>query len=127
MPILHIRALPQKDPSQIPGALKAATLAMAKVYGCDSSQVWATWEELKPGFYVEGESGADSQPEETHPPIADLICFEGSSPEQIEKVLLAASQALSRELGLGENIFIAYREAKSGQVIAGNGVVRREK
>ena len=124
MPILNVKALPQNNPERVQRALKKTCLAIAEVYGCKPEQVWATWEEINPGMYVEGENAANEQPEATHPPIGQLICFEGKSSEEIEKVLLAASATLSKELGLGNNIFMTYQEAKSGQVVAGNGVVR---
>ena len=125
MPILHVKALPQNDPSKINPALKKTCLEIAKFYECEPQHVWATWEEIKDGLYIEGETSASSQPKNTHPPIATLTCFEGSSKAKIEGLLLIASKTLSRELDLGENIFITYHEAKSGEVVAGNGVVRK--
>jgi hypothetical protein len=125
MPVLHVRALPQPHPEKIQSALKKTCIALAEVYGCKPSQVWATWEEIRPGFYVEGDADALVQPGSSHPPICDLICFEGRSDEIIEKVLVAASKTLTAELGIPDNIFMTYREALSGRVIAGNGVIRR--
>ena len=125
MPILHVRALPQKDNSKIKPALRKTCAAIAEFYKCDPSQVWATWEEIPAGWYIEGTQDMDLQPESTHPPIAQLMCFEGSSPEQVEGLLEVASRTLSEALGLGNNIFMTYHEAKSGQVVAGNGVVRK--
>lgn len=126
MPILQVRALPQKDPSKIKTALKETCVAIAEVYGCQPHHVWATWEEIKPGYYVEGQSEANKQPENTHPPICRLICFEGKNSEEIEKVLETASSTLSKLLGIEDNIFMTYHAAKSGQVIAGNGIVRKK-
>lgn len=125
MPILHVKALPQNDTSKIKPALKKTCLEIAKFYGCKPSDVWATWEEIKDGLYFEGDISASAQPENTHPPIATLTCFEGSSKEKIEGLLLIASKTLSDELELGDNIFMTYHEAKSGEVVAGNGVVRK--
>lgn len=125
MPILQIKALPQKDESKITPALKKTCKAIAECYQCEPKHVWATWEELKSEFYVEGEKSAAIQPDDTHPPMASLTCFEGKSPEQIEKLLKITSNTLSKELGLGDNIFITYHEAKSGQVISGNQIVRK--
>lgn len=124
VPILSIKALPQKDSSLINNALKKTALAISEAYGCQPSQVWATWQELDYNYYVEGDASVNSQPNTTHPPICELLCFEGKSSEEIEKVLEAAAITLSRELNIPNNIFMTYREAKSGQVIAGNGVVR---
>ena len=126
MPILHVKALPQKDPTKINHALKKTCLAIAECYKCDPHQVWATWEEIQPGWYVEGDKDFNVQPKETHPPIAQLTCFEGSTDEQIEEILKVASSTLSESLGLGDNIFMTYHEAKSGQVVAGNGIVRKK-
>ena len=126
MPILRVRSLPQKNPKLIQTALIATCEAIAKAYDCKPDQVWATWEEIKPGMYVEGANPADVQPDSTHPPIAEMICFEGRSPGQIEELLTIAASALSRGLGIPDNIFMTYREAKSGQVIAGDGIIRKK-
>ncbi len=125
MPILHVRALPQHDESKIGPALEKTCKAIASFYNCDPSQVWATWEEIKPGFYVEGEQGAELQPQSTHPPIAQLTCFEGSSDKDIEELLKVASSTLSEALSIGDNIFMTYHEAQSGKVVAGNGIVKK--
>ena len=125
MPILEVKALPQKDLSKIKTALKKTTVAISEVYGCKPEQVWATWDEVQPGWYVEDENVTDTQPDMTDPPIAKLTCFEGKSAEQIEDILKIAASTLSESLGIKDNIFITYHEAKSGRVIAGNGIVRR--
>jgi hypothetical protein len=125
MPILHVRALPQKDPTRIQPALIAACRAIAEAGGYEPHHVWGTWEELPPGRYVEGVNPASQQPTETHPPIVSLMAFEGCEPAEIEAMLTAAARALSETLGIPGNIFIHYSEAKSGQVIAGDGIVRR--
>ena len=125
MPILKVRALKQEDPDKITKALKKTCLEIAKVYECKPDQVWATWEEIKAGFYVEGDIEKEVQPKQTHPPIAELLCFEGLSPFKIEELLKIASTTLSSELELSGNIFMTYHEAKSGRVIAGNGIVRK--
>ena len=124
MPILEVKALPQKNPEKISNALKKTCKEIAEFYQCDLSKVWATWQELKPGFYIEGEEAPHEQPESTHPPLVTLTCFEGLSPEKIEYLLELTSKTLTKELSLGENMFILYKEAKSGEVVSGNGVVR---
>ena len=126
MPVLQIHALPQKNPERIPKALKDTCAAIAEAYECPIEHVWATWVEIKPGLYVEGRNSADIQPDATHPPIAQLICFEGKSPQQVEKVLLVAAKTLSDGLGISNNIFMTYVEAKSGHVVAGDGLIRNK-
>ncbi len=123
MPILHIKALPQKDSSLIKSALKKTCIAIAKCYGCDEKHVWATWAEIKPGLYVEGSNDASSQPLDTHPPICELIMFEPKSIDVVQKVLKIASATLSNELKLQNNVFIIYRKANSGEVIFGEDIV----
>ena len=125
MPILQIKALPQEDPSRIRMAIKKTAIAISKSYGCLPENVWVAWQEIKADFYVEGEIGAQKQPRDTHPPICELICFEGKSSDEIEIILSTAAQTLSSELDIHDNIFITYREAKSGQVIAGNGILKK--
>lgn len=125
MPVLRIKALPQKDPLRVRDAMSATCLAIAEVYGCAPRQVWATWETIEPGFYVEGDIAADLQPPDSHPPIATLTCFEGRSAGDIEHLLTIAARTLSEALGMPGNIFMEYHEAESGRVIAGDGILRR--
>jgi hypothetical protein len=127
MPVLHVRALPQKDPDRVGRALEAACVAIAQAYGCRPEHVWATWEEIRPGRYVEGGSAARTQPDDTHPPIAQLICLEGKSAEEIERVLVAGARALAEALGIPGNVFMTYVEAASGTVVAGDGAVWRRR
>lgn len=126
MPILQIKALPQKDQTKVTPALKKTAKAISEAYNCSPEQVWVTWTELSSGHYVEGTTDSDQQPDSTHPPICELLCFEGKSSEEIEDILSKAAKTLSKELGIPNNIFMTYREAKSGQVIAGNGIVRKK-
>ena len=124
MPIIDIRALAQTEPELIELALKNVCTAVAQAYGCEPRQVWATWISVAPGQYYEGDVGADVQPSRSHPPIVRLLCFEGKDDDVIENTLKAASEAICRSLRLTSNVFIEYAEAKSGRVIAGNGVIR---
>ncbi len=124
MPILEISALRPTTPVNVPAALSKINLAIAKAYGCDPRHCWATVTWLEPGHYAEGDLPANTQPADTHPPIARLTCFEGKSAAEIEAVLLAASHALSEAFALCDNVFITYVEAKSGAVVAENEVVR---
>lgn len=125
MPILDIRALPQPRPDRIEPALHATCRAVARAYGCTPREVWATWTELPAGRYVEGDAAASVQPEASHPPLVRLLCFEGKSEAVIEATLEATAAALCAGLELRGNVFVEYVEARSGRVIAGDGVVRR--
>ncbi len=125
MPLLQVRALPQKNPIRIPQALKKACAAIVEAYGCTPGEVWATYDEIRSGFYIEGQQAVAQQPAETHPPLAELLCFEGKPQDVIEKTLAATARALGEGLGTGKNVFVTYREVKSGQVIAGDIIVRK--
>ena len=124
MPVLEISALRPAKEFDVPAALVKINLAIAEAYGCDPRHCWATVNWLEPGHYAQGDTVADVQPAETHKPVARLTCFEGKSAEGIEAVLLAASRALSETFGLGDNVFVMYDEAKSGQVAAANKIER---
>ena len=125
MPVLHIIALAQPDPRRIDAALAGAAFAIAEAYGCKPEQVWVTWQEIKPSHYVEGSTKARVQPRDSHPPFAELLCFEGKSPEVIEATLVAAANAITTALEIPGNVFVSYRDLQSGRVIAGDNLVRR--
>lgn len=125
LPILHVRALPQADTTLIKPALKKACIAIADIYRCSVDQVTATWEEVKPGWFIEGARSAPAQQPTTHAPIAELICFEGRTQEEIEEMLLVTSRILSQTLNLGENIFVRYVEYRTGQAVNGSAIVRK--
>jgi hypothetical protein len=122
MPILRIEALPQKPKVDIQRALRRVCVELSKIYECKPEQVWATWRPIESGFFVEGENAAEFQQDGTHPPIANLICFEGKPPETIARMLEVGSKVLSEELGIPGNIFMYYTEARSGQVFTGGSV-----
>lgn len=124
MPVLEISALPVATGVDVPEALSRVNHAIAGVYGCAPEQVWSLLTIVAPGHYAEGGNAAFAQPEETHPPVCRLTCFEGRTPDEIEHLLRTASRALGTAFGWGDNVFITYHEARAGQVIAGNGVVR---
>jgi phenylpyruvate tautomerase PptA (4-oxalocrotonate tautomerase family) len=126
MPVVHIRALPQPvlvDPRSVLGAV---TTALAELLGEPPESTWATWEQLPPGFYAEGEVAPDEQPRATHPPLVSLVAFEGRPPELVERMLVCVAETLARELGLEPgNVFATYDEKTSGRVYDGGRVVRR--
>jgi phenylpyruvate tautomerase PptA (4-oxalocrotonate tautomerase family) len=125
MPILFVKALPQHTTDAVGQAIRAATSAIATECGCPLDHVWVTWEEISAGFYFEGHTSQNRQPLKTHPPICELVCFEGADQAKIERMLVQLSRAMESALHLEANIFISYRELKAGQVIAGNGAIRR--
>ena len=121
MPIVQIRALPQKNNVDVTAAMKRLCEEVASIYGCVSQQVWATWETIQPGYYLVGDVGADTQPHSSHPPLVNLVCS-GKSPEMIEKLLDRGSKVLSEELQIPGNVYMTYTEAESGEIFTGGSV-----
>ncbi len=126
MPVIQIHALPQKADADISKTLKRLTTELAPIMGVKTSSVWATWNPIAPGQFAEGETTADRQPDSTHPPIVNLIAFEGRTPETIETALTRIAEILAAELKLAPgNAFITYTEAGSGRVFTGGKVRKR--
>ena len=125
MPIVEIQALPQPSHVDPRAAVKAVAQAVAEAMGLPARQVWAAWRTIESGHYVEGDVAADAQPRGTHPPIVNVIAFQGRPEEMIERVLTAVADTLTRQLDLEPGApFVVYTEVKSGRVYTG-GAVRR--
>ena len=126
MPVIEVKALPQKEWISVPNVLKKLSSKVAQVIGDQSKHVWATWESIKPEHYVEGNQEAALQPAGTHPPIVKIIAFEGRPKELVEKMMSGVAELLAKELELeAGNIFIIYQELPSGHVFDGGQVVKK--
>ncbi|MBI3558392.1 MAG: hypothetical protein HY074_19155, partial [Deltaproteobacteria bacterium] len=96
--------------------LRKVCCELARVIQKPPHAVWGTWQKLEAGCYCEGDSPNDMQPAGTHPPIVNLIAFEGASAERIEAVLTCVAEVLVRELQIDSgNVFITYNEARAGR------------
>lgn len=125
MPVISIRALPQQPGVDRTAAMSNATQAVAAVLGIDPRRVWATWTEVVPALFVEGGVVAERQPQTSHPPLVDIVAFEGRPPELVERIVRAVVDALAEGLSLPtSNFFVTYTEAKSGRLWTG-GALRR--
>lgn len=126
MPVLEIRALPQKPGVDTQAALKRACTALAETLGERPEGTWGTWVELPPGSYTEGGNAPSVQPASTHPPIVRLFAFEGKSPEAIERMLTVVAETLASALNVEPgNVFVIYDEGRSGRVHAGGHVIKK--
>ena len=126
MPVVRISALPQPRGADPERALAAVTHALADLLGEEPSGNWATWTEIPPGRYVEAADAPALQPPATHPPLVDVIAFEGRPPDLVERMLTTVAEVLERELRLERgNVFVRYVEAKDGRLYTGGSVVRR--
>jgi phenylpyruvate tautomerase PptA (4-oxalocrotonate tautomerase family) len=126
MPVVRISALPQPGGLEPERALAAVTHALADLLGEEPSETWATWDEIPPGRYVEGGDAPALQPAATHPPLVEVIAFEGRPPDLVERVLTTVAEVLESELRLERgNVFVRYVEAASGRLYTGGAVVGR--
>jgi hypothetical protein len=126
MPVFEIKALPQKSGVLPQVALKKLCCEIATLMQISESQVWATWQTIEPGLYVEGGVAAELQPDKTHPPIVNLIAFEGRPQALMEKVVERAAEILSSELQLGQgNIYMHLTETLSGRTYTGGQLRKR--
>ena len=91
--------------------------------GCRGAEVWATWQTLPAGTFLEADVGAATQPRGTHPPMIRILAMEGRSPEMIAKMLETASASLAAVLTIdADNVFASYEEMKPGRVAWGGRV-----
>ncbi len=124
MPVIQINALPQHEKVNVTAVLSALTTEVARIMDLPTRQVWATWQWIEPKFYVEGDVPATVQPTDTHPPLVNIIAYQGRSPEMIKQVLESIADTLCMQLEMESgNAFITYTEATSGRVYTGGSVI----
>lgn len=123
MPIVEIRALPQDPSVKIDAVLARVCTDLAKAVGCPERQVWATWETLPAGTYVEATDPRSTQPRDTHPPMARVLALEGRDAPCIASMLESVSRSLAAMLPIDEdNVFVRYEELRRGRVAWGGKV-----
>jgi phenylpyruvate tautomerase PptA (4-oxalocrotonate tautomerase family) len=123
MPIIRISALPPRNPTDVSNVLGAVCDAVARAANMPAHHIWATWNELKPGHFVEADKPADTIGEATHPPLVEVIAYEGKSADAIEKILTAVADTLVAELQLAPgNVFITYTEARANKTYTGGKI-----
>lgn len=125
MPVVRISALPQRGGHPPERALAAVTYALAELLGEDPSGTWATWHQIPAGRYVEGGDAPAFQPAATHPPLVELVAFEGRPPELVARMLETVADVLARELELEPgNVFVRFIEPTAGRLYMGGEVIR---
>lgn len=123
MPVIAIRALPQEEWVDVSEVIRAVSVRVADVMGIAPQRVWTTWTTIEPGNYCEGDDARGTQPNASHPPIADIVSFEGRDDETIERVLEAIADTLAERLALAQGApFVTYTEAQKGRVYTGGSV-----
>jgi phenylpyruvate tautomerase PptA (4-oxalocrotonate tautomerase family) len=123
--VIRISALPQRSGHPPERALASVTHALAELLGEEPSGTWATWHEIPGGRYAEGGDAPAFQPAATHPPLVELIAFEGRSPELVERMLEIVADVLARELALEPgNVYVRYVDAAVGRLYTGGSIMR---
>jgi len=113
VPVVRIRALPQRGVDECSVARAVAT-ALAAELGEDPRGTWVTWETVD--AYAEGDVAPDRQPPDTHPPLAEVLA--GSRPpETVARILRCVGDTLAGELGLDPgNVFVTFTEVERGRL-----------
>jgi phenylpyruvate tautomerase PptA (4-oxalocrotonate tautomerase family) len=123
MPVIHILALPQSSEVKIPTVVAAVSSRVASVMNIPPQQVWTIWRTVEPAHYCEGGDVAKTQPRDTHPPVANIMAYEGRTPEMISRVLEAIAQTLCEHLHIDSgNAFVTWTELRAGRVYTGGAV-----
>ncbi len=124
MPVIEIRALPQREGVRGEAVLGAVARSVADLLGETPSGTWALWEEIPAGSYSEGGDAPAVQPPSTHPPLVRVTAFEGRPADVVASILATVAETLARELRLEPgNVFVRYEEQRAGRLYTG-GVVR---
>jgi hypothetical protein len=122
--VIQVRALPQQQGVDIGAAAVAVTVSVATELGEEPRGTWVAWQTIEPGGYTEGDEAPDFQPRATHPPLVEVVAFEGRPPELVERVLVAVAETLAAALRLEPgNVFVRWVEATGGRLYTGGRVV----
>jgi hypothetical protein len=124
MPVIEVRALPQRQGFQSGPVLRQLCTAVAERLGVPLQRVGATWDTLN--GYVSGDREGESQEPAAFPPVVSIIAFEGRTPEQIRSVIEGVGAILARELGIERtNLFLTWNGVPSGCLETGGKILVR--
>ncbi len=124
MPIIEIRALPQKQTVSLKKVISKLNKDLATACGYGPKHVWITWTNIEPGLYFEGRDSAPLQPKDSHPPLVNVMAFGKKQDLEIGLMLKTVSESLSDSLSLGGNVFVRYTELKPGRLASGGEIVK---
>ena len=118
MPVVRIRALPQRHADVRTVSIAVAEAAAAEL-GEDPRGTWVTWETVD--AYAEGREVPSEQPRDTHPPIAHVLAG-GRPAETTDRLLRAGGDMLVAELGLEPgNVFVTFEEVDPARLYDASG------
>jgi len=127
MPVISIKSLPFKHSVDIPSILVKLNTNASRATGIDIRHIWSCWDFLKKNHYASGNITGEFTHNSTHSPIVEVISFEGKPGDSVEALLSSVAETISAETGIDiGNIFITYREVRSGEVFDGGEIVRKK-
>lgn len=117
MPIIEIRSLPPRDPAKVPAMLREVCTEGARALKVPEKALWALFDEVKPGWYAEGDTSADAPGENTHPPLVTVRMLAGRTREMKTALLTAVTEAVARGVGVPpNNVWIEIQEMQKSDV-----------
>jgi phenylpyruvate tautomerase PptA (4-oxalocrotonate tautomerase family) len=124
VPVIEVTALPQADGIDVSAVAASVTRVVAAVVDEEPRGTWVVWRTLGAGEYSEGGEAPAAQPSSTHPPLVEVVGYEGRPPELVEQVLVAVADTLADELRLDRgNVFVRWVDATAGRLYTGGYVV----
>jgi phenylpyruvate tautomerase PptA (4-oxalocrotonate tautomerase family) len=124
MPLIEIRALPQRTNLDIPTTITKVATELAELLHLPPDRIWVTWQVLHGGHYTIGKLAPPLQPWGTHPPIVSVYALAGLPQNVVELILKRLAKVLSTDLQIDPaNIQIYFVENAPGRVFSGGQVV----
>ena len=125
MPFIHVKSLPFDGAFQAEEVVAGITADFAVSTGIGLEHVTATWEFFQPRHYAVAGKVAESQPQNSHPVLVDLLAPDFNDMETITKMLSSVAESIAKRTGVPQqHIFINHRQAHSGMVFDAGEVVR---
>ena len=117
MPLIHIRALPGQIEQNIPAAIGAISYDISQATSINHEHISITWTTIKPDHYAVAGVTASSQPDNSHPLLAELLLPEFHADEEVARIVAAVAASIATHTPIQlTNIFIHAQRAYSGQV-----------
>ena len=120
VPVIEVTALPQADGVDVSATAAAVTRTVAGALGEEPRGTCVVWRTVDARGYSEGGDAPAVQPAATHPPLVEVIAYEGRPADLIGRILVAVADTLAGELRLDAgNVFVRWIEAAPGRLYTG--------
>lgn len=124
MPIIRITSLPFEPEADIPAAIRTVSATLASLFDIDEQHISISWNYLSPGHYSTGGILADTQPQQSHPLMVEILVPDFNPPENIRNIILSVAEVLAKSVKVSQdNIFIHLQTARSGAVFDNGDIV----